>query len=192
MLTLYFAPGSSSMAVHIALHEIDVPFERKPMSFENNDMRSPDYLKLNPEGKVPTLVVDGRPLTEVAAILYYLAKRFPDAELLPGDDIEADAQALSWMSFAASTLHPARRHGLDHAREVWAIADRRLGSGWALKNYSIADIHLFRLYWRFANSLKPAPELFPNLTTHYRRMMARPAVQRTIEIESAIGYELPA
>jgi glutathione S-transferase len=94
------------MAVHIALHEIDVPFERKPMSFENNDMRSPDYLKLNPEGKVPTLVVDGRPLTEVAAILYYLAKRFPDAELLPGDDIEAEAQALSWMSFAASTLHP--------------------------------------------------------------------------------------
>jgi glutathione S-transferase len=191
MLTLYFAPGSSSMAVHIALHEIGVPFERKPMSFKNNDMRSPDYLKLNPEGKVPTLVVDGRPLTEVAAILYYLAKRFPEADLLPGDDIEADAQALSWMSFAASTLHPARKHGLDHAREVWRIADRRLGSGWALKSYSIVDIHLFRLYWRFANSLKPAPELFPNLTAHYARMMARPAVQRTIESESAVGYELP-
>jgi glutathione S-transferase len=191
MLTLYFAPGSSSMAVHIALHEIGVPFERKPMSFKNNDMRSPDYLKLNPEGKIPTLVVDGRPLTEVAAILYYLAKRFPEADLLPGDDIEVDAQALSWMSFAASTLHPARKHGLDHAREVWRIADRRLGSGWALKSYSIVDIHLFRLYWRFANSLKPAPELFPNLTAHYARMMARPAVQRTIESESAVGYELP-
>src|ERR1700722_16704448 len=116
MLTLYFAPGSSSMAVHIALHEIGVPFEGKPMSFKN-DLSLPDYLALNPEGKVPTLVVDGRPLTEVAAILYYLAKRFPDAELLPRDDVEADAQALSWMSFAASTLHPARRHGLDHARE---------------------------------------------------------------------------
>src|SRR3981081_2055497 len=192
MLTLYFAPGSSSMAVHIALHEIGMPFERKPMSFKNNDMRSPDYLTRNAACKVPPLCVDGRPLTEVAAILYYLAKRFPDAELLPGDDIEADAQALSWMSFAASTLPPPRRHGLDHAREVWAIADRRLGSGWALKNYSIADIHLFRLYWRFANSLKPAPELFPNLTAHYARMMARPAVQRTIESESAIGYGLPA
>ena len=192
MLTLYFAPGSSSMAVHIALHEIGVPFERKPMSFKNNDMRSPDYLKLNPEGKVPTLVVDGRPLTEVAAILYYLAKRFPEADLLPGDDIEADAQALSWMSFAASTLHPARRHGPDHAREVWGIADRRLGNGWALDRYSIADIHLFRLYWRLANSLKPAPGTFPNLTAHCARMMARPAVQRTIEIETAIGYELPA
>ena len=191
MLTVYFAPGSSSMAVHIALHEIGVAFDGRPMSFKNNDMSSPGYLALNPEGKVPTLVIDGRPLTEVAAILFYLAKRFPDTELLPRDDIEADAQALSWMSFAASTLHPARRHGLDHAREVWAIADRRLGSGWALKNYSIADIHLFRLYWRFASSLKPAPELFPNLTAHYARMMARPAVQRTIESESAVGYELP-
>ncbi len=192
MLTLYFAPGASSMAVHIALHEIGVPYEARPMSFQNNDMRSPGYRKLNAEGKVPTLVIDGRPLTEVAAILYYLAKRFPDAELLPRDDIEADAQALSWMSFAASTLHPARQHGLDHAKEVYRIADRRLGSGWALGRYSIADIHLFRLYWRLANSLKPAPEMFPNLTSHYARMMARPAVQRTIEIESAIGYELPA
>src|SRR5882757_5427369 len=136
MLTLYFAPGSSSFAVHIALHEIGVAFEGKPMSFKRNDMRSPDYLRLNPEGKVPTLVVDGRPLTEVAAILYYLAKRFPDAELLPRDDVEADAQALSWMSFIASTLHPARRRGLDYAKEVYGIADRRLGNGWALGSYS--------------------------------------------------------
>jgi glutathione S-transferase len=192
MLTLYFTPGASSMAVHIALHEIGVPFEGKPMSFKKNDMRVPAYLALNAEGKVPTLLIDGRPLTEVAAILFYLARRFPDAGLLPRDDIEADAQALSWMSFATSTLHPARRHGLDYARDVWGIADRRLGSGWALGRYSIADIHLFRLYWRLANSLKPAPETFPNLTAHYARMMARPAVQRTIEVESAIGYELPA
>src|SRR3979490_3552544 len=126
-------------------------------------MRSPDYLALNPEGKVPTLVIDGRPLTEVAAILYYLAKRFPDAELLPRGDIEADARALAWMSFAASTLHPARRHGLDHAREVWGIADRRLASGWALSHYSIADIHLFRLYLRVANFLHSPPAYFPNL-----------------------------
>ena len=192
MLTLYFAPGSSSFAVHIALHEIGVPFESKPMSFHKDDLRSAAYLALNPEGKVPTLIIDGRPLTEVAAILYYLAKRFPDAGLLPRDDIEADAQALSWMSFAASTLHPARKRGLDHAKEVWGIADRRLGNGWALSRYSIADIHLFRLFWRFANSLQPAPGTFPNLTAHYARMMARPAVQRTIAIESAIGYELPA
>jgi glutathione S-transferase len=192
MLTLYFAPGSSSMAVHIALHEIGIPFEARPMSFKNQDMRAPEFLALNPEGKVPALLIDGRPLTEVAAILFYLAKRFPDSELLPRDDTEADAQALSWMSFIASTLHPARRHGLDYAKQVYGIADRRLGNGWALGRYSIADIHLFRLYWRLANSLHPAAETFPNLTAHYQRMMTRPAVQRTIEIESAVGYELPA
>jgi glutathione S-transferase len=192
MLTLYFAPGASSMAAHIALHEIGVPFEARALSFKKQELRAPDFLALNPEGKVPVLVVDGRPLTEVAAILFYLAKRFPGAELLPRDDLDADAQALSWMSFIASTLHPARRRGLDYAKQVYGIADRRLGSGWTLGRYSIADIHLFRLYWRLANSLHPAPETFPNLTAHYQRMMARPAVQRTIEIESAIGYELPA
>jgi glutathione S-transferase len=192
MLTLYYVPGSSSMAVQIALHEIGVPFEGKPMSFKSNDLRSPEYLALNAEGKVPTLVIDGRPLTEVAAILYFLAKRFPRAELLPPDDVEAEARALSWMSFAASTLHPARRRGIEHARDVWGIAERRLGDGWALGRYSIADIHLFRLYWRFANSLRPAQEEFPHLTAHYARMMARRAVQRTIEIEAAIGYDLPS
>src|SRR6266700_691368 len=191
IMTLYFAPGSSSMAVHIALHETGCAFEAKPMSFRGDDLRAPDYLKLNPEGKVPTLEIDGRPLTEVAAILFYLARRFPEAELLPRDDLGAEAQALSWMSFIASTLHPARRQGLDHARAVYAIADRRLGDGWAIGTYSIADIHLFRLYWRFANSLKPAPGTFPHLEAHYARMMARPAVQKTIAIETAVGYELP-
>jgi glutathione S-transferase len=192
MLTLYFAPGASSMAVHIALHEIGVAFEGKPMSFRGGDLRAPSYLALNGEGKVPTLLVDGRPLTEVAAILYFLARRFPETGLLPLDDVEADARALSWMSFIASTLHPARRHGLEYAKQVYSIADRRLGESWAIGRYSIADIHLFRLYWRLYNSLKPAPGTFPNLDAHYARMMARPAVQRTIEIESAIGYELPA
>jgi glutathione S-transferase len=193
MLTLYFAPGSSSMAVHIALHEVGASFETRPMSFRNYDMRAPDFLKINPDGKVPVLLIDGRVLTEVAGILFYLARRFPEAGLLPRDDIEAEAQAVSWMSFIASTLHPARRHGLDHARQVYDIADRRLGQGWTLgERYSIADIHLFRLYWRLFNSLKPAPGTFANLDAHYARMMARPAVQRTIEVESAVGYELPA
>jgi glutathione S-transferase len=192
-LILYLAPGSSSMAAHIALHETGAAFERRPMSFRNNDMRTPEFLKINPAGKVPTLLIDGRVLTEVAGILFYLARRFPEAGLLPDGDIEAEAQVVSWMSFIASTLHPARQRGLDHAREVYGIADRRLGRTWAVgERYSIADIHLFRLYWRLFNSLKPAPGTFPNLDTHYVQMMARPAVQRTIAAESAIGYELPA
>ena len=194
MLTLYFAPGSSSMAPHIALHETGASFEAKPLSLAKKDTRTPEFLAINPNGKVPVLLVDGRVLTEVAGILFYLARTFPAAGLLPQGDAEAEAQVVSWMSFIASTIHPARRQGLEHAREVYAVADRRLGKNeWTVGGrYSIADIHLFRLYWRFRSSLEPEPGAFPNIEAHYARMMARPAVQRTIEAETKIGYDLPA
>jgi glutathione S-transferase len=192
MLTLFLSPGSSSMAVHIALHEIGAPFESRPVSFAKREQHAPDYLAINPEGKVPTLLIGGRPLTEVAAILYYLAKRFPEAGLWPAGGLEAEAQAISWISFIAATIHPARRIGGERWKEVFGIAERRLGGReWTVERYSIADIHLFRLYWRFVGSVKPAPGDFPGLSAHYERMMARPAVRRTIEIESAIGYALP-
>jgi glutathione S-transferase len=191
-LTLYFSPGSSSMAPHIALHEIGVPFESKPISLAKKENRAPAYLALNPEGKVPTVTIDGRALTEVAAILFYLARRFPEAGLLPPNDVEAQAQAVSWMSFVAATLHPARRQGIDQARLVYDLADRKLGDReWVLGSYSIADIHLFRVFWRFRDWLEPAPGQYPNLSAHYARMMARLAVRRTCEIEAAIGYEPP-
>jgi glutathione S-transferase len=191
-LTLYFAPGSSSMAPHIALNEIGAPFEAVPLSFARNETRAADFLAVNPEGKVPTLLVDGRPLTEVAAILYYLARAYPAARLLPAGDAEAEAHVVSWMSFIASTIHPARRQGLQHAMGVYRLADARLGArDWAVGDYSIADIHLFRLYWRFRGSLNPPAGAFPRLDAHHDRMLARPAVIRTLEAESAIGYELP-
>ncbi len=192
MLTLYFAPGSSSFAAHMALNEAGAKYEMRPLSFTKKEQRSAEYLALNPEGKVPTLVIDGRPLTEVAGILWYLARAYPEAKLLP-EGPEAEAHIVSWMSFIASTLHPARRYGEEHALKVYGIADARLGRGpWVMgKEYSIADIHLFRLYWRFANALKPPPGTFPQLDVHYARMMERPAVKRTVEIESEIGYELP-
>src|SRR6266849_1032431 len=144
MLTLYLSPGSSSMAPHIALHEIGVEFESRWISFAKREQYAPEYLALNPEGKVPTLRIDGRPLTEVAAILYYLAKRFPAADLFPADDLEAQAHAISWMSFIASTMHPAHRIGgvqaereagmryvfegsVERWKEVFEIAEKRLG-----------------------------------------------------------------
>lgn len=192
MLTLYFTPGASSMAVHIALHEIGTLFESRVISLAEKENRKPEYLALNPEGKVPLLLIDGRRLTEVAAILYYLAKRFPAAGLWPEGDVEAEAQVISWMSFIASTIHPARAIGDARWNEVFGIADRRLGGSiWAIGRYSIADIHLFRLYWRFVNARHPDPARFPSLTTHYAQMMLRPAVRQTCEIEAAIGYALP-
>jgi glutathione S-transferase len=191
VLTLYFCPGTSSMAPHIALHEVGCPFEGRPISLARQENRTAQYLALNPEGKVPTLLIDGRPLTEVAAILFYLARRFPEAGLLAAADMEAEAQTVSWMSYLAATVHPARRQGIDHARTVFAVADGRLGGReWAAGQFSIADIHLFRLYWRFRNSLHPPASDFPNLSAHYERMMVRPSVQKTIAAEAAVGYDL--
>jgi glutathione S-transferase len=193
MLTLYYSPGSSAMATHIALHEVGAPFELRLVPLHQQANRAPDYLAINPEGKVPTLIIDGRPLTEVAATLWYLARRYPDAGLLPQQgDIAAEAQVISWMSFIAATIHPARRAGEQRWREVFVVADRRLGGNdWAVGQYSIADIHLFRLYWRFETGLHPAPADYPNLDRHYRRMLARPAVMRTLEAEAKVGYNLP-
>ncbi len=194
MLTLYYSPGSSSMATHIALNEVGAPFELRLTALHKEENRSPEYLAVNPEGKVPALVIDGRPpLTEVAATLWYLARRYPEAGLLPQyGDIEGEARVISWMSFIAATIHPARRAGDERWREVFHLAEQRLGSNeWAVDKYSIADIHLFRLYWRFVTTLQPAPGSYPNLSAHHDRMVARPAVRRTLEAEAAVGYNLP-
>ncbi len=193
MLTLYFSPGSSAMATHIALYEVGVPFEAKLTSLHEDAHKRPEYLAVNPEAKVPTLVIDGRPLTEVMATLWYLARTYPAAGLLPQQgDIEAEARVISWMSFIASTIHPARRIGRERWREVFVLAEQRLGGqDWTVERYSIADIHLFRLFWRWVDTVKPDLGPFPGLAGHYQRMMARPAVKRTLEVESAIGYHLP-
>jgi len=194
MYIFYHAPGSSSMAAHIALHEIGAAFEGRIISLNHRDQDPPEFRGLNPEGKVPTLVIEGQVLTEVAGILYYLARRYPDAGLFPSGNIEDEAQAISWMSFIASTLHPARRQGEAKVQEVYRLAEQRLGNRmWALgEAYSIADIHLFRLFWRIRGSLAADSATFPNLTAHYDRMMQRPAVQKTIEVEAALGYDLLA
>ena len=191
-LTLYFAPGSSSMAVHIALHEVGATFAAKPISLATKQTHTPEFRLINPAAQVPTLLIDGRALTEVAGILYYLARRYPQAGLFPRDDVEAEAQVVSWMSFLASNVHPARRAGDEAGRAAFALADGRLGKrDWAVgEAYSIADIHLFRLFWRFGNGLKRGDGDFPNLTRHYARMMARAAVIKTFAAESDVGYEL--
>ena len=90
-------------------------------------------------------------------------------------------------------MHGSRARGPEHVINAFAVANSKLGSRqWAIGRYSIADIHLFRLFWRFVGSAHPAPETFPKLSAHYERMMARSAVRRTCEIEAAVGYALPA
>lgn len=191
MLKLYLSPGTSSMAPHIMLHEVGAKFDVVSLSLKKKETHTPEYLAINPEGKVPTLLIDGKRLTEVAGILYYLARKHPEAGLWPTGDIDAEAQIVSWMSFLASTVHPSRQKGDDHCLNTWGLADRRLGAtDWCVGNrYSIADIHLFRLFWRISGALKPPRGSFPNVERHYDRMMARAAVKKTIEAETKLGYD---
>ena len=194
MLTLYFAPGSSSMAPHIALHEVGAPFESRPLSFHRKQNRDPAYLAINPEGKVPTLLIDGRPLTEVAGILFYLARRFPAGR--PAARRRRRGRGAGGVVDVVHRrdVHPARRQGLEHARA--GLSHRRaaagrteLGGGTLLDRRHPSVPAVLALPRR--RSIRQPGE-FPHLSAHYERMMARPAVQKTIEIEAAIGYELPA
>jgi glutathione S-transferase len=181
------------MAAHIALHEVHAKFRTKRVTIGRRDLDPPEFAGLNPQTKVPTLVLeDGQVLTEVAGVLYYLARAYPEAKLFPFGDIKAEAHVISWMSFVASGIHPARREGEDHARMIWGLADRRLGDReWAVGDYSIADIHLFRLYWRFGRFLGGDDGAYPSLARHFGQMMDRPAVKKTLAAEEAEGYALP-
>ena len=75
--TLYYSPGAASLAVHWMLIELGVPFEAELVDIDAGAQRSPDYLRMNPSGRVPTLVIDGVPHGESTALLMLLAERHP-------------------------------------------------------------------------------------------------------------------
>jgi glutathione S-transferase len=106
-LTLYYAPGACSLVPHVALEEAQASFDAVRLSLADGDQRAPDYLAINPKGRVPTLIVDGRPLTEVIAIVAYVDQRFPEAGVLPGHDPLLLARAYEVMTWLASTVHVA-------------------------------------------------------------------------------------
>jgi glutathione S-transferase len=185
MLKLYFSPSTSSLATHIALIECGAPYALEPRLLSKQQTRTPEYLVINPDGKVPALVTEsGRILTEVAATLYYIARRYPAAGLWPEGDLDAEADVISWMSFVASTMHGSRAKGPDHVANAFKVANQKLGDRqWAIGRYSIADIHLFRVYWRFRPGLEAPLGTYPALESHHDRMLARPAVKKALEIE---------
>lgn len=98
---LYYKPGACSMAVHIILNELNVPFE----AIKQDDLKAPDFVKLNPRGQVPLLIVDGEPVKEGAAIITYLLDTHAN-NLMPKSGIER-AKALEWLMWCNASLHPA-------------------------------------------------------------------------------------
>jgi len=185
MLKFYFSPMTSSLATHIALIECGADYELCPTLMAKKETRAPEYLTINPNGKVPALVTDsGLVITEVAATLYYLARSHPEAGLWPAGDLEAETSVISWMSFTASTVHGSRLQGPEHIAEAFDVANRKLdNSEWAVGRFSIADIHLFRVFWRFRTTIDASPGTYPALEAHHDRMLSRPSVQKAMEIE---------
>src|SRR5258705_13548108 len=106
-LALYYSPGSCSFAPHVVLREIGLTFELRKFSTADRSNYSPEYLAVNPEGRIPTLLIDGFTLTENPAILAYLGRRYPEADLYPSTATEDEARCLEWLAWSSNTVHVA-------------------------------------------------------------------------------------
>jgi glutathione S-transferase len=206
MLTLYYSPGACSLASHIGLEESGAEYEAKLTSTAKGEHRTPEYLALNPRGKVPTLKIGSDVLTENLAILAYVAKQFPKANLLP-NDVVAEARCLSLMAWLSNTVHPsftrvfrperfaadpAAHEGLKQSgREAfWSslqeIDGLLAGKQWlAGTQYTVCDPYALVFYGWGKRIDLPVHEL-PNYTAWKERMLARPAVRRVLEREKSI------
>ena len=204
MLTLYYSPGTAAMVVHWLLIELDAEHELVKLDLENGEHKSPAYLKLNPNGHVPTLLIDGEPVYEAAALVMYLADAYPMAGLAPAIDSLQRARYYQWLLHLANTLQPAFRNwfypgeaaGEANAEATKASARQRIEATWDRidahlaengpwllgDELSAADFHLTILMRWSRNMPKPATE-WPSLATLAKRMKARPSFKKLYEIE---------
>src|SRR5258706_2565284 len=106
-IALYYSPGSCSFAPHVVLREIGLTFELRKFSTADRSNYSPEYLGVNPKGRIPTLLIDGFRLTENPAILAYLGRRYPEADLYPSTATEDEARCLEWLAWSSNTVHVA-------------------------------------------------------------------------------------
>ena len=172
-MKLYYSPGACSLADHIALEWIGKPYETVRLS--RDDRKAPAYLKINPAGAVPSLDDDGWVLTQNAAILNYLADRFPDARLGGDGTPKSRAQINQWLAFVNSDVHTAFKplfgalayleddamveKAQDDARQkirgLLARTDAQLaGKDWLTGTRSIADPYLYVMTrWAKANNV---------------------------------------
>ena len=200
--TLYHAQGSCAQAVHIALLEAQAVFDTVWLDFSQQQQRAPEFLSLNPKGRVPALVTPQGVLTEVPALLLFVAQTYPQAKLAPLDDSFELARLQSLNAYLSSTVHVAHAHqrrGSRWADEPEAIAamQRKVahnmteafahieadwhGNGpWVLgERYSVADAYLFTVgLWLASDGVDE--QQFPRLLAHRERMLARPAVQAAL------------
>ena len=208
MLELYFAPGACSFVPHVGLEAIKaatgVDFKPNLVKLHKGEQKTPEYLAMNPNGQVPVLVADGKPLNQIVAICDYLDRRFPKAGLLPTDPW-ARAQAMSQLAWMNNTVHPTftrwfrssnfaesesaqaelkrvapvqfRKH-LERIQE-WSKA---AAPYWLGDRVSFHDAYAFTLLrWGGYAGIDPAS--FPALKNHVEAAMKTPALAAALERE---------
>jgi glutathione S-transferase len=203
-MKLYYMPGACSIGIHVLLEEIGKPYDLQKIDGAKQEQYGPDFVKINPKSKVPTLQKDdGSVLTEFPAIATWLARKNPDKKLLPSDP-DAEARVLEALDYVVSTMHmqgfsrmfrpgnyafteadhdKVKARGKEMMEKGLQIMDKALeGKEYIAGNQlSIADAALFYVtFWAAARMKMPLPK---NVAAFYERMKNRPAVKRTLEQE---------
>ena len=204
-IVLYYSPIACSLVPYVTLTEAGAKFEVRNINLRKGEQSSSDYLKLNPKHKVPLLMVDGQTLTENVAIQLWIARHFPQANLLPSDPWQ-EVKAISLMSWCASGIHPflarinaparvcdvpgtdesVRRLAAEQLYESYKIADDLLaGREYFFDHFTAADAHFF---WCFRRGTQFELELskFKNCQRHFGRLQARPSVLQCLTYEKGV------
>lgn len=204
MLRLFYNLGSISLASHIALEEAGADYQAIRINMRENDQKQPEYLAINPKGRVPALLTDAGVLTETPAILAYIAQTHPGSNLAP-TDAWGFAQLQAFNSYLASTVHVAHAHrhrGYRWADEESSFADMTrkvaqtmaecfalietefLKGPWVLgEQFSVCDGYLFTIAdWLELDGVDPGR--FPRVYDHRERVRARPAVRKVLAEEA--------
>ncbi len=206
MLKFYYGLGTCSLASHIALEDAGLDYTAEPVDMKANQQNSPEYLAINPKGRVPALVTDHGILTETPAILAFIAQLAPKAGLAPLNDPFAFAEVHAFNSYVCSSMHVAHAHRMrgrrwateessfedmrrkvpENVRAGFDLVENRLLRGpWVMgETYTICDPYLFTVAgWAKGDSVDIAD--FPKVSEHYRRMKERAAVQKVLAVYRA-------
>ncbi len=198
MYTLYYMPGAASLVVHWLLIEAGAAHELRRVDGEAGEQKQPAYLRLNPNGLIPVLIIDGEPVYEAAALALLLAERHPEAGLSPAPGSAARASYLQWMLHLANTLQPAFRNwfypdeaaGADQRQAVQDRACQRIEAAWDRleahlqaggpyltgEQLTAVDFHAAMLARWSRNMPRPATE-WPAIRQLVQLLKARPSFQ---------------
>lgn len=204
MYTLYYSPGTASLCVHWMLIELGEPHELVKVDIEAGEHRKPEYLKLNPSGVVPTLIVDSVALGEAAALCMILAERHPQAGFSPAAGTPQRATYISWLFFLSNTLqtayhnwfYPDQPAGQGAVESVKVSARRRIeacldrvdrqiaqAGPYVIGDRVTAADFVTTMLMRWSRNMpKPATE-WPAIAAYVKRMKARPSFKALYERE---------